>query len=419
MCHRVVFDSRQRRYSLWAEAVQDDHALKQVTQSPTDPGFVQNPYPFYRDIRALGDFVFWEDFGLPMATTAAAVNAVMRHPKLGRQVPEDQRAEVPENLKPFYDIEVHSLLELEPPSHTRIRKLLLRAFTGSRVRAMAPVIRSIVDELISDFPDTEFDLLDAFARPLPVRVISRLLGVPDDVGPQLLSWSNAMVAMYQARRNAEIEASAVAASVGFSEFVQSIIYERRKALGTDLISDLIRAEVDGQRMSRDEVVSTTILLLNAGHEATVHSLGNSVRMLVDFSNRNESLKDRCIEGAVEECLRFDPPLHMFRRWVYEDVSILGHDFAAGDEIGCLLGSACRDNAVWKDGDSFDPLRPKQTNVAFGAGIHFCIGAPLARLEMQIALPALLQRCPKLKIAETPKVANLYHFRGLEKLMVTV
>ena len=393
--------------------------MKQVAQSPTDPGFVQNPYPFYRDIRALGDFVLWEDYDLPMATTAAAVNAVMRHPKAGRQVPEDQRAEVREDLKPFYDIEAHSLLELEPPSHTRIRKLLLRAFTGSRVRAMTPVIRSIVDELIGDFPGTEFDLLDAFARPLPVRVISRLLDVPDDMGPQLLDWSNAMVAMYQARRDAEIEASAVAASVGFSEFVRSLIEDRQQALRSDLISDLIRAEVDGQRLSRDEVVSTTILLLNAGHEATVHSLGNSVRLLVDFPNRDEALKANRIEGTIEECLRFDPPLHMFRRWVYEDVSILGHDFAAGDEIGCLLGSACRDGAVWEDGDAFDPFRPKRPNVAFGAGIHFCIGAPLARLEMQIAFPTLFQRCQKLKIAEPPKVANLYHFRGLERLLATV
>ena len=391
--------------------------MKRVTQSPTDPGFVQNPYPFYRDIRALGDFVFWNDYGLPMATTAAAVNAVMRHPKLGRQVPEDRRVEIPEHLTPFYDIEAHSLLELEPPSHTRIRKLLLRAFSGSRVRAMAPVIHSIVDELIADFPSTDLDLLDAFARPLPVRVISRLLDVPDDMRPQLLSWSNAMVAMYQARRNAEIEASAVAASVGFSDFVRSLIDERQHALGSDLISDLIRAEVDGQRLNRDEVVSTTILLLNAGHEATVHSLGNAIRLLVDFPKRDEALKSDCIEGAVEECLRFDPPLHMFRRWVYEDVSILGHDFAAGDEIGCLLGSACRDSAVWEDGDAFDPFRPKRPNVAFGAGIHFCIGAPLARLEMQIALPALFHRCPNLTIADTPKVANLYHFRGLERLLV--
>ena len=393
--------------------------MKRISQSPTDPGFVQNPYPFYRDMRALGDFVFWQDYSLPMATTATAVNAVMRHPKLGRQVPDDQRTEVREDLKPFYAIEAHSLLELEPPSHTRIRKLLLRAFTGSRVRAMAPVIQSIVDELITDFPNTEFDLLDAFARPLPVRVISRLLDVPDDMGPQLLSWSNAMVAMYQARRDVQIETAAVAASIGFSEFVRSLIDDRQQALGSDLISDLIRAEVDGQRMSRDEVVSTTILLLNAGHEATVHSLGNATRLLTDFSERDEAFRANNTEGTVEECLRFDPPLHMFRRWVYEDVSILGHDFAAGDEIGCLLGSACRDSTVWDNGDIFDPFRPKQTNVAFGAGIHFCIGAPLARLEMQIALAALFQRCSNLTTSEPPKVANLYHFRGLERLMVRV
>ena len=404
---------------MWTVAFQDDRALKRVTQSPTDAEFVQNPYPFYRDIRALGDFVLWEDYDLPMATTSAAVNAVMRHPKLGRQIPEDQRAEVPENLKPFYEIEAHSLLELEPPSHTRIRKLLLHAFTGNRVRAMAPIIQGIVDELIADFPSTDFDLLDAFARPLPVRVISRLLDVPDDMGPKLLDWSNAMVAMYQARRDTEIEAAAVAASVAFSDYVRTLIDERQRAPANDLISHLISAEIDGQRLSRGEVVSTTILLLNAGHEATVHSLGNSIRLLADFPERDEALKAANIENTVEECLRFDPPLHMFRRWVYEDVSILGQDFAAGVEIGCLLGSACRDGAIWSNGDTFEPSRTKRPNVAFGVGIHFCIGAPLARLEMQIALHALFQRCPNLKISAPPQVASLYHFRGLEQLLVTV
>ncbi len=390
-----------------------------VQQSPTDPGFVQDPYPFYTRLRAMGDFVAWDEFGIPMATTSAAVNAVLRHPKLGRAVPEDRRVAVPDRLRPFQDIEDHSLLELEAPTHTRLRKLVLKAFTRNTVLALSPDIRAMAGTLIEGFPSGPFDLLDAYARPVPVQVIARLLGVPQEMAPQLLAWSNAMVAMYQARRNRAVEDAAARASAEFAVYVRDLIRERRQTLGDDLLSQLVAAETDGQKLTADEVVSTTILLLNAGHEATVHSLGNAVRHLADFPKRDQVLAPDHVEGTVEECLRFDPPLHMFRRWVYEDVTILGTTFRKGDEIGCLLGSACRDEAVWPDADIFDPFRPVRPNAAFGAGVHFCVGAPLARLEMQIALPHLFERCPNLHLAAPPRVADLYPFRGLDRLTVTV
>lgn len=390
-----------------------------VQQSPTDPGFVQDPYPFYGRLRAIGDFAHWEDFGIPMATSSAAVNAVLRHPKLGREVPEDRRVAVPDRLRPFQDIEDHSLLELEAPTHTRLRKLILKAFTRNTVLALAPDIRAMAGALIDDFPPGPFDLLDAYARQVPVLVITRLLGVPQEMSQQLLSWSNAMVAMYQARRDRAVEDAAAAASADFAAYVRDLIRDRRENLSDDLLSQLVAAEADGQRLTADEVVSTTILLLNAGHEATVHSLGNAVRHLANFPARDKALMPEAVEGTVEECLRFDPPLHMFRRWVYEDVTVLGVDFRKGEEIGCLLGSACRDEAIWPDAGVFDPFRPVRPNAAFGAGMHFCVGAPLARLEMQIALPLLFQRCPGLQLVEAPRVADLYHFRGLERLMVAI
>jgi unspecific monooxygenase len=159
--------------------------------------------------------------------------------------------------------------------------------------------------------------------------------------------------------------------------------------------------------------------LNAGHEATVHSIGNAVRNLAGHKLRHEALEPERITYTVEECIRFEPPLHMFTRHVYEPVTIMDVAFERGDEIGCLLGSACHDDAIWPDADRFDPFRDILANTAFGAGIHFCVGAPLARLEMQIALPALFSRCPELRIVQPPQVADLYHFRGLERLMVTV
>lgn len=393
-----------------------DMQLARVDQSPTNPAFVQDPYPFYRRLRALGDFVFWTDYAVPMATTHVAATSVMRHPRLGRRVPHERRSVVPDGLAPFYNIERHSLLEIEPPDHTRIRRLAMRAFGRDRLAPVAPDISRIADALVDAFPAGPFDLIDAFARRLPAIAITRFIGIPQDMADQLRVWSNAMVAMYQARRGGAIEAAAAGAAADFAAFLRDYLATRRRVLRNDFLSDLIAGEAGGE-ITTDELVSTVVLLLNAGHEATVHAIGNAVRWLAAFPERALALDPVNVADTVEECLRFDPPLHMFRRQVYDAVTIMDHRFEAGDEIGCLLGSACRDDAVWPDGEVFDPFRARRANLGFGTGIHACIGASLARLELQIALPALFSRCPGLRIAEPPVVANLYHFHGLERLMV--
>ncbi len=393
--------------------------MERLFQSPTDPTFIQNPYRFYQRARALGDFVFWEDFDLPVATTHEAVNAVMKHRSLGRAMPAELKKTVPEALKPFYDIDDHSMLELEPPDHTRLRGLVLRAFTKGHLLHLGPQISQISDALIDEFPADPFDFLEAFAQKLPVIIIARFLGIPEEMGPELLAWSNAMVAMYQARRTPQIEAAAATAASEFSDYLSDYIDRRRAEPAGDLISELIAVETEGARLSGKELISTCILLLNAGHEATVHSLGKAVWHLADFPERALTIDPENIAATVEECLRFDPPLHMFTRYVYDPVTLLDQPFQRGDVVGCLLGSACRDDAVWPDGDVFDPFRMTRAHTAFGAGIHFCVGAPLARLELQIALPILFARCPNLRVAEPPRIANLYHFHGLEALQVQV
>ena len=393
-------------------------SLPRIRQSPTDKDFVQNPYPYYAEWRALGDFVFWEDFAKPMATAHEAVRAVMTSKSLGREVPKEHQVPVRAGLEPFNALEAHSMLELEPPRHTRLRGLVLRAFTRNRILYLAPDVSQIADALISEFPNGEFDLLSHFAQKLPVVVIARLLGVPEETAPHLLAWSNAMVSMYQARKTPEIEDAAARAAGEFTAFMRNHIEARRSTPGDDLMSLLIAAESEGDRLSLDEMVSPCILLLTAGHEATVHSIGNAVRYLADYDDRQTALEPEQIERTVEECLRFDPPLHMFTRHVYEDIVLRDHAFKRGEEIGCLLGSACHDAAVWPDGKNFHPFRDVRSHAAFGAGSLFCVGAPLARLELQIALPILFARCPNLRVTERPRVANLYHFRGLERLKVS-
>ncbi len=387
--------------------------MHHLNQSPTDPDFVQNPYPFYTRARAAGPLVFWEDYKMVCATSYDAVNAILRDRRFGREQPEEFRRPIPDHLKPFYAVEAHSMLELEPPRHPRLRSLVLRAFTSRRIAGLREGIVSLCHELIDAFPDGDFDLLDAYARPLPVTVIARLLGVPEDMGPKLLEWSNAMVMMYQAGRTRADEDEAVAATEAFVDFMRGYVEKRRKDPRDDLITSLIAAEEDGERLTTDELITTCILLLNAGHEATVHTLGNGVKALLETGVR----PDENAESVVEEIMRYDPPLHLFSRYAYEEIELFGHTFQRGDEVGLLLGSAGHDATVNDTPEEFDPARAAATHLAFGAGLHFCVGAPLARMELQIALPILFERCPGLHLTEAPRYADIYHFHGLDRLMV--
>ncbi len=391
--------------------------LPRIAQSPTDPAFVQDPYPFYDRIRAMGPVVRWDDYAMPVATTWDAVNALLRDRRFGREVPPARRRPIPDHLAPFYAVEAHSMLELEPPRHTRLRGLVLRAFTSRRIAALAPEIAALCHDLIDRFPAGPFDLIPAYCTRVPVVIIARLLGVPEDRGDDLLRWSNAMVAMYQASRTPDVENRAVAATREFTAFIRQYVEERRSRPADDLITHLIAAEEAGEKLTTDELVTTCILLLNAGHEATVHTMGNGVRALLAHGSPMHSLAPQAIEASIEEILRWDPPLHLFTRQCYEAVEVAGHRFAPGDEVGLLLAAANRDPAAFPDPARFDPARPIRPNTSFGAGLHFCVGAPLARLELQIALPILFQRCPALRLHEPPRYADLYHFHGLQRLVV--
>ncbi len=393
--------------------------MQSLSQSPLDPAFIQNPYPFYDRARACGPLFFWPEYDLACACSFEAVDSLLRDRRLGRAQPVELQRPVPEHLQPFYAFERHSMLELEPPDHTRLRGLVLRAFTSRRINAMADQIAALGNRLIDAFPvRTSFDLLPAFAEQIPVIVISRLLGVPEEMAPQLLGWSHDMVAMYQANRDRQTEERAVVATCAFSDFMRDYIDSRRSRPADDLISTLIAANADGARLSTDELITTTILLLNAGHEATVHAIGNGVKTLLQSGQDIAALlaPERCA-ATIEETIRLDPPLHMFTRYVYEDMTIFGEEFKRGAQIGLLLGAANHDPRRFPSPQLLDPARKDGSNASFGAGLHFCIGAPLARLELQIALPILFGRCPTLTLARPPDYADRYHFHGLTQLMV--
>ena len=382
-----------------------------LSQSPTDPAFVQNPYPFYEVARSHGPFFHWVDYNLTCTTSAAACNAIFRDRRFGRESPTPLA--IADHLAPFYAVEAHSMLELEPPRHSRLRGLVLRAFTSRRIAALGPEIATLSHQLIDTFPAGDFDLLQHFGTKLPVIIIARLLGVPEAMSDDLVKWSNAMVGMYMANRDRAAEDRAIAATLAFTAFLRGYIDQRRQKPADDLITHLIAAEAEGDRLTTDELISTCILLLNAGHEATVHTIGNGVKTLLETQTQ-AALSDP--DPAIEEILRYDPALHMFTRWAYETVEVMGHTFRRGDQIALLLAAANRDPANWDAPATFDPARIPKPHVSFGAGLHFCVGAPLARLELQVALPILFERLPRLRLTETPHYADVYHFHGLKRLM---
>jgi unspecific monooxygenase len=390
------------------------HSLK---LSPLDPDFVQDPYAAYDRARAAGPVVYWEDYAMYAAFDAATVQALLRDRRLGREKPAHLVQPTPDHLHDWQKAEATSMLDMEPPRHTRLRSLVLRAFTSRRIRDLTPDIEAVSAQLLATLPPEPFDLIPAFCTQLPVRIIARLLGVPEDMSDDLLRWSNAMVAMYQAGRIRDIEDAANQASADFTDFLHGYINKRRDDPRDDLITQLIAAEEDGEKLSTEELIGTCILLLNAGHEATVHSLGNAVKCLLEHKTPADALGPDTIAATVEELLRFDPPLHMFTRFAYEDIQLGEITLPKDAEIALILGAAGRDPAFYDAADQFNPTRRAKPNAAFGGGLHFCVGAPLARLELQIALPALFAHMPNMQLAEKPRYAMSYHFHKLDRLII--
>ena len=407
-------------------ALNIDVGRRWVSLDPRDPAFVNDPYAAYRAIGAAAPVFFWEQYGFWCFARHAQVSALLRDRRFGRQILHvaSRRqlgwSEPPAHLQPFLDVESHSLLELEPPEHTRLRNLINRAFVSRQVERLAPRIGELANEMIDQFEGRRcVDLLEHFATPIPVIVIAELLGAPREMSARLLDWSRRMVAMYQFGRTREVEENAAAATREFVAFLRGYVEERRGARTDDLISQLISAQSDEGRLSEEELIATCILVLNAGHEATVHGLGNGAKAMLEAQiDPSRAFATPAASAIlVEELLRFDAPLHLFTRHALEDVDYGGVALRLGDKIGLLLAAADRDPERFPDPDLIDASRSPNPHVAFGGGIHFCIGAPLARLEMEVALPILFRRLPRLRLAERPRYRDSFHFHALAALPV--
>jgi cytochrome P450 len=404
--------------------IQIDAVRRRVSLDPRDPTFFNDPYPAYRAIREAAPTFFWEQYGFWCFSRHGEVSSLLRDRRFGRQILHlTSRAQLgwsepPAHLKPFFDLERHSLLELEPPEHTRLRNLVNRAFVSRQVERLAPRIAALTNKLIDGFvAQGSANLLDVLATPIPVIVIAELLGVPAEMWPRLLDWSHCMVAMYQFGVSRSVEDGAAAAALEFADFLRAYVEERRRRPGEDLISQLIAAQSEGGRLNEDELIATCVLLLNAGHEATVHAIGNGVKALLEgpAAARSALAVDGARASLIEELLRYDAPLHLFTRFVLEDLKFEGVAFKKGERIGLLLGAANRDPERFPDPDRIEAARTPNPHVSFGGGIHFCIGAPLARLELATVLPIIVDRLPNLELAAPARYRDSFHFHGLEAL----
>ncbi|MCS6908202.1 MAG: cytochrome P450 [Anaerolineales bacterium] len=380
--------------------------------------FIADPYPSYERLRQTSPILYDADWGLWFISSYEDINALLRDRRLGRDM---EGAPKPDPRTPFGKLHHNSLMEKEPPDHTRLRGLVNRAFTPARVEALRPHITAIAHRLIDAVQARgEMDLLADFAEPLPVMVIAELLGVPEEGRVYLRPWSQAIVAMYELAPTPEDEQRANRAVTEFSTYLQGLVAERRVAPREDLISALIEAEEEGHRLSEDELIATCILMLNAGHEATVNAIANGMLAFFRHPDQYELLKrsPELIKTAVEEVLRYDTPLQMFRRWVRENVEYKDLRFEKGSRLALLYAAGNRDPARFPDPHRLDITRQDNPHLGFGAGLHYCVGAPLARLEMQVAFQALLERLPNLRLAsEKLEYRPNFVIRGLKALPV--
>ena len=381
----------------------------------TDPNVIADPYPALARLREAGKPVWSEQLGLFLAATHADANQVLRSRALQRiYQPHSPETE----WSSFNFLHADSLLDSEPPKHTRLRRLVTHAFNPTTIDNLRPAITQIVGGLLDDLADRfdagEADLIRDFAEPLPVKVIASLLGFPPEDEHLLRPWSQAIVKMYEVEPDEATQTAARVAADEFAEYVGSLMEERKKKPGDDLVSQLAAVEDGGDRLSAKELIATSVLLLNAGHEASVNGLGNGIVAALHHPDQMDMLRadpEGVSPSALEEFLRFDSPLHLFERTATEDTVIGGVTIEGGQKIAALLGSANRDETVFDEPDTMRLDRDPNPHLGFGAGIHFCIGAPLARMEMSVALPALMSRFPNIELAGDPTSRGTFVLRG--------
>ena len=392
-----------------------------------NPSTRANPYPLYQSIRDCG-LLQLPDLSLVVLSSFQDCDEALRHPssasdRMKSTLAQRQFAAGADPRSPVQP----GFLFLDPPDHTRLRKLVSKAFAPKVVKALEPDITALVNSVMDSIEERgQFDVVEDLAHPLPVAVICRLLGVPVEDEPQ---FSRASALLAQALdpfvpitgQAAEGVDQRLEASHWLREYMRDLIGQRRSAPGEDLMSELIRVEESGDQLTEEEIISTCNLLLVAGHETTVNLIGNAILALLRDPGQWAALgaDPHRAPAVVEEALRYDPPIQLVGRIAAADMTIGRMAIAKGEIMMLLLAAAHRDPAAFDRPDEFDPDRQQLRHLAFSKGPHFCLGAPLARLETAVALSALTARFPKARLDSEPQYKPNLTLRGLSTLAVTV
>jgi len=388
-----------------------------------NPTFVANPYEQLKALREIGKPVWHERMQIFLAARHSDANDVFRNKSLGR-IFTDKSPEF--EWETFNWLHSDSILDSEPPKHTRLRSLVAKAFNRNKIEGMRPAVERITQQLLDAIDEKvksgeSFDLIADYAEPLPVKIIADLLGFPESEEHLLRPWSQSIVKMYEVNPSQQYQIAAKKAAGEFAEYVRNLAEHRKTNPGQDLITDLAMVEENGEKLNSHELVATCVLLLNAGHEASVNAFGNGMVAALERPDQAELLRknSRAItETALEEFMRFDAPLHLFERTATIDTELGGVKIEKGQKIAALIGSANRDSSVFEKADEMDLTRDPNPHIGFGAGIHFCLGAPLARLEMSVSLPALWEKYPNMQLAGTPVRRPTFVLRGYESVSIS-
>jgi cytochrome P450 len=397
--------------------------------NPLSPEFQANPYQYYHLLLEHMPQFYWEPWRMWFFSRYEDCVAALKHNHFGHHyyatLSEDERAQVPpppSEQQALWDVQRHWMLLKDPPTHTRLRMLVHKAFTPRTVEQLRAYIQRLADELIDQQQGAgKMDLIEDFAFLLPVTVISEMLGIPHTDREQVRHWSRDLAVSLELIEDTEPYNRASVAAAAFVSYLQPLIAERRAQPKDDLISALVAAEEQGDKLTEEEMISNIILLFIAGHETTVNLIGNGTLALLRNPDQFEKLKQdpSLVKNAIEEMLRYDSPVQITSRITLQDVEFNGQQIKRGQQVATMLGAANRDARVFPNPDVFDITRPNAAqHIGFGNGIHYCLGAPLARLEAEIAFSTLLRRLPTLTLgAEPPVYRGTYVLRGMKSFPV--
>ena len=388
--------------------------------NPLSPEFRLNPYPTYDMLRQHAPIFFWEQWQFYFLSQYDDCTVLLRDNRLGQGITSEEWA--PESQKDLVRLQKDWMLMKDPPDHTRLRGLVFKAFTPRMVEQLRDMIQAVTNRLLDKVQDKgEMDLIADLAYPLPVTVIAEMLGIPRQDQDQFHDWSNALARSLDLTDDPAVYDEASKAAAVFTEYLAHLADKRRRQPQDDLLSALVAVEEEGERLTANELYATASLLFVAGHETTINLIGNGTLALLRHPDQLALLQENegLMKTAVEEFLRYDSPVQMTSRLVLEEINYKGHTFPPNTQVAFLLAAANHDPQRFATPHQLDITRQKNQHLSFGGGIHYCLGAPLARLEGEIAFTTLLRRMPHFKLAvETPEFNDNYLLRGLKSLPLT-